>query len=230
MGLNSFVAMEPRPLPIFVLVDTSGSMRGQKINQVNLALRSMVTTLNEADDIRGRFQLCVISFGSDVTIVQDLADIDSLTIPELEAAGRTSMGKAFEVVKNLIEDRDTVSSRAYTPTIVLVSDGIPTDCPRAISESGAYAEWEPLSSLSMQGRSSKCQRLALGIGDDADVDMLKTFIGNPIIPLVKAKGAEKIAEFFNWVSMSTVARIKSVKPDNPEFVMPLYDLEDDSLF
>ena len=61
MGLDKFVAREPRPLPIFVLADTSGSMNGEKINELNLALREMLNALNNADDIRGKFQLSVIS-------------------------------------------------------------------------------------------------------------------------------------------------------------------------
>ena len=51
MGLNSYVAREPRALPIFILADTSGSMRGEKINELNLALREMLTALNDVDDI-----------------------------------------------------------------------------------------------------------------------------------------------------------------------------------
>ena len=128
MGLNNYVAREPRPLPIFVLADTSGSMRGEKINELNLALREMLVALNNADDIRGKFQLCVISFGNEVKIVQELQDIDQIILPELIAGGKTPMGQTFEVVKELIEDKNVVSSRAYTPTIVLISDGIPTDC------------------------------------------------------------------------------------------------------
>ena len=89
MGLNSYVAREPRPLPIFILADTSGSMRGEKINELNLALREMLTALNEADDIRGKFQLSVIAFGGDVRIIQPLEDIKGLSLVELTAAGNT---------------------------------------------------------------------------------------------------------------------------------------------
>ena len=76
MGLNSYVAREPRPLPIFILADTSGSMRGDKINQLNLAMREMLTALNAADDIRGTFQLCIISFGGEVKVVQVVKGVD----------------------------------------------------------------------------------------------------------------------------------------------------------
>ena len=105
MGLNSYVAREPRALPIFILADTSGSMRGEKISELNLALREMLTALKNVDDIRGKFQLCVIGFGGDVNVLQPLADIDGLQLPELNAAGNTPMGEAFDTVREMIEDR-----------------------------------------------------------------------------------------------------------------------------
>ena len=140
MGLNSYVAREPRALPIFVLADTSGSMRGEKINELNLALREMLRALNNVDDIRGKFQLCVISFGGEVKVEQPLEDIDKIYLSELSASGNTRMGTAFDVVRNLIEDRSVVSSRSYAPTIVLISDGIPTDCSESIFNNKKYAE------------------------------------------------------------------------------------------
>ena len=90
------ISATARPLPIFILADTSGSMRGEKINELNLALREMLNALNAADDIRGKFQLCVISFGKETEVLQPLADIEGLEIPELTAAGKTPMGQAFE--------------------------------------------------------------------------------------------------------------------------------------
>ena len=229
MGLDRFVAREPRPLPIFILADTSGSMRGEKINELNLALREMLNALNAADDIRGKFQLCVISFGKETEVLQPLADIEGLEIPELTAAGKTPMGQAFELVKGLIEDIETVSSRAYTPTIVLISDGIPTDCSEEMYRRKNYFDWEPLKELHQGERSSKCQRLALGIGEDADIDMLKAFIDNPEIPLIKIKDASGITKFFRWVTMSTVARMNSINPNETGIVAPVFDIDDEDI-
>lgn len=229
MGLDRFIAREPRPLPIFVLADTSGSMRGEKINELNLALREMLNVLNAADDIRGKFQLCVISFGREAEVLQPLADIEGLTLSELTAAGKTPMGEAFEMVKDMIEDRDTVSSRSYTPTIVLISDGIPTDCSEEMDRRKNYFDWEPLKELHQGERSSKCQRLALGIGEDANVEMLKAFIDNPDIPLIKTKDASGITKFFRWVTMSTVARMNSINPNETSVVAPVFDMDDEDI-
>lgn len=229
MGLNSYVAREPRPLPIFVLADTSGSMRGEKINELNLALREMLNTLNAADDIRGKFQLSVIAFGGDVKVLQPLADIEGLILTELSAAGNTSMGQAFEMVREMIEDRNVVSSRAYTPTIVLISDGLPTDCTEEMYRRKNYFDWEPLVDLHNGERSSKCQRMALGIGEDADIDMLKSFIDNPEIPVIKTKDASGITKFFRWVTMSTVARMTSINPNEISVVAPMFDIDGEDI-
>ena len=229
MNLDKFVAREPRPLPIFILADTSGSMAGEKINELNLALREMINTLKNIDDIRGKFQLSVITFGGDVKILQPLSDIINITLLELTASGNTPMGQAFYVVKEMIEDRTVVSSRAYTPTLVLISDGLPTDCTEEMYQRKNFSEWEPLKSLHSGERSSKCQRLALGIGEDADVEMLKAFIDNPEIPVIKTKDASGIARFFKWVTMSTVARISSVNPNITSKVTSLLDIADEDI-
>jgi len=222
MSLQDFVSKEPRALPIFILADKSGSMSGEKINELNIALREMLTTLKNVDDIRGKFQLAIIGFGGNVEIIQTLADITEINLRELSADGQTPMGEAFDVLSKMLADKDCVSSRAYTPTIVLISDGQPTDF---LSNSNNYLEWEPLKKLQSGDRSRKCQRLAMGIGDDANIDMLKTFINNSEIPVIKAKDASGISAFFRWVTMSTINRMNSVNPNLIALPPPVFDID-----
>ena len=229
MGLNSYVAREPRALPIFVLADASGSMRGEKINELNLALREMQNALRNVDDIRGKFQLCVISFGNTVNVEQPLADINEINLPELTASGNTPMGEAFDMVREMIENREIVSSRSYAPTIVLISDGIPTDCSEEIYQSKKYDDWEPLVNLHSGERTSKSQRLALGIGVDADYGMLKKFINNSEIPVIKSNDATGITKFFKWVTMSTITRMNSVNPNATSTVAPVFDMDEEDI-
>lgn len=229
MGLNSYVAREPRALPIFVLADASGSMRGEKINELNLALREMQNALRNVDDIRGKFQLCVISFGNTVNVEQPLADINEINLPELTASGNTPMGEAFDMVREMIENREIVSSRSYAPTIVLISDGIPTDCSEEIYQSKKYDDWEPLVNLHSGERTAKSQRLALGIGVDADYGMLKKFINNSEIPVIKSNDATGITKFFKWVTMSTIARMNSVNPNATSTVAPVFDIDEEDI-
>ena len=229
MKLSNFVSKEPRSLPIFILADTSGSMMGEKINELNLALRQMITEFQNVDEIRGKFQLSIITFGSTVNVIQPLADIESIHLSELSAGGRTPMGAAFETVTAMIEDKAVVPSRAYTPTIVLVSDGVPTDCPQECYLSGNYSNWDLLNKLKCSERSRKCQRLALAIGNDADVKMLREFIGNEETPLIKAHNVQGISKFFKWVTMSTIARMSSVNPDIVQSSNVVFDIEDEDI-
>lgn len=78
-------------------------------------------------------------------------------------------------------------------------------------------------------RSSKCQRMALGIGEDADIDMLKSFIDNPEIPVIKTKDASGITKFFRWVTMSTVARMTSINPNEISVVAPMFDIDGEDI-
>jgi len=65
--------------------------------------------------------------------------------------------------------------RDYRPAIVLLSDGAPTD------------DWEqPLNDFISNGRSSKCDRMAVAIGS-ADESVLKKFIAGCENPLFYAQ-------------------------------------------
>ncbi|MDR0453603.1 MAG: VWA domain-containing protein [Deferribacteraceae bacterium] len=226
MSLNDFVLKEPRALPIFILADTSGSMNGEKINELNLALREMTYALKNVDDIRGKFQLAVVGFGGEVSIVQQLADIGTVSIAEMSANGNTPMGEAFDIVCAMINDKNIVNSRSYTPTLVLISDGQPTDF---MSNNRNYLDWEPLKKLHTGIRSAKCQRLAMGIGADADMEMLKAFVKNPEIPVIKANNASGITAFFRWVTMSAILRLNSVNPNVASVVAPVFDFDSEDI-
>ena len=128
MGLNDFTITKERALPIFVLADTCGSMTGEKIQAVNKAINDMINTLRNVDDIRGVFKLSIITFGGDkVEVQQQPTDVHEIQFQELTASGKTPMGEAIKEMAKMIEDRSVVKSSDYLPTVVLLSDGYPTD-------------------------------------------------------------------------------------------------------
>ena len=113
------------------------------------------------------------------------------------------MGAAFDLVRELIEDREVVPGRAYTPAVVLVSDGMPND------------EWQvPLAALHASTRASRAQRFALGIGEDADATVLQKFLADPEGRVFGAHDARQIQSFFRWVTMSIAQRSRSAQPDS----------------
>src|SRR5690242_7581755 len=126
---ENFTERTPRPLPVVVLADTSGSMTQEnKIGVLNRSLREMVASLAREDDVAGEIQLAVITFGGDTAVLhQPLLPVGGLDLAELSAGGRTPMGAAFAAAASMLDDTDVVPHRSYQPTIVLVSDGRPTD-------------------------------------------------------------------------------------------------------
>jgi uncharacterized protein YegL len=238
---SKFTTPKAKPLPVFLLLDGSGSMNevvdpenvrrtGEtcqndgrtwelveggttKIQILNDAVRRMVDSFAAEERMETEFLVSSITFGDQV--LQHLAPCASSSMQwtDMKADGLTAMGAAFSLVKKLIEDKNVVPSRAYRPTVVLVSDGLPTD------------EWEhSLESLITEGRSSKCFFMAMGIGDNPGVKVLERFTsqtpvlaevnGSPVRNTVfQAKDAEKIHEFFRKVTMSVTTRSKSQNPN-----------------
>jgi uncharacterized protein YegL len=137
-------------------------------------------------------------------------------LEQLGATGGTPMGGAVLLAKELSEDKNRTPSRAYRPLVVLVSDGAPTD------------DWQsPLKDFVASGRSSKCDRMAMGIGEDAFREpaksMLETFVQGTKNEVFHAEQASEIDQFFKFVTMSTVARSRSV---DPNVVLPIELVQD----
>lgn len=230
MGLNDFTITKERALPIFILADTSGSMAGEKIQAVNIAIRDMISTLRNVNDIRGVFKICIITFGGDkVTIQQYPTDVRKIEFIELEAAGKTPMGKAISVVAELVENQEIVHSNDYLPTIVLLSDGYPTDFPGGRNATiDEYMIWEPIVNMQQGERSKKCMRVAMSVDEGTDTAMLKAFLNNGTEPML-AIDAEDIAKMFKWLTMSTISRMSSINPDDVRSFLKFDDNEDDDV-
>lgn len=218
--LKQFQVTAPRPLPVIVLADISGSMADEgKIEALNLALNDMVKAFSQQSRIRAEIQVGLITFGGeDANAHLPLVAAHQVThLASLKAEGATPLGKALALATRLLEDRELIPARAYRPVLVLVSDGLPTD------------DWEPaFAALCASERAEKATRFAMAIGSDADEGMLKRFANDREAPLFKAGNARDIHRFFRAVTMSVA--IKSQSP-NPNQSMPLVipDLPDDEL-
>ncbi len=202
--LKEFAAPAARPLPVIVLADVSGSMEaGGKIQALNLAVREMVATFKDEDDLRAEIHVAVVTFGADVASVHTpLARAAEVAWVDMPARGSTPMGAAFQRALAMLEDRAVIPSRAYRPTLVLLSDGQPTDDWRA-----------PLDALLASERGSKAFRMALAIGADADASVLAAFLANPEARVFRADEARQIRRFFRLVSMSVTSRSRSANPN-----------------
>ena len=203
---KQFTTQAPRRLPVIVLADVSGSMSVDgKIETLNRALREMLNSFQDEDDVRAKIYVSVVTFnGNAATLHQPLLIADEVIWQDMTAAGKTPMGSAFSLVKEMLEDKEQIASRDYRPTLVLVSDGIPTD------------DWRsPLKELLDSPRASKAVRLAMGIGAEADNEPLQAFIANQDtqLPVFQADEASQIRQFFRFVTLSVTSRSKSATPN-----------------
>lgn len=214
--LQQFTHAAPRPLPVILLVDISGSMSvNGKIETLNKAVSEMIGTFRDEDGAAAQIQVAVITFGGeDAQLQTPLTPAENLAWTDMSASGRTPMGSAFQMTADMIEDREKISARAYRPTLVLVSDGMPTD------------EWkQPLQNLLSSPRASKATRFALAIGEDAYRDTLDQFVGDSPHGVFEADQARQIHKFFKWVTMSVTSRTRSTNPNQP-ITVNLDDVDD----
>ncbi len=208
--LKDFTQSRPRPFPLILLADVSGSM-GQdgKIEALNQAVREMISALAAEENARAEIEVCVITFGGAARLHTPLQAARSVAWADMQAGGGTPMGAAMLLAADLINDEQKVPSRAYRPTVLLVSDGIPTD------------DWQAgLRRLTKEGRAQKADRMAFAIGGDADEKMLQEFLADPAKKVFRAEDARRIPDFFRFVTMSVASRSRSA---NPNVVPPIKD-------
>lgn len=213
--LREFTSTAARPLPVIFLLDVSGSMAEEgKINVLNQSMRDMLATFSKSDDLRAEIHIAVITFGGEARLHAPLQPAARLEWQDFVAEGGTPMGAAMSLAADLIEDKEAIPGRAYRPTVVLVSDGHPTD-----QFSTA------LDKIAGQGRAQKADRMALAIGSDADVDLLRRFVSNPERTVFLAADARRIKDFFQLVTMSVAARSRSISPNDVPKLQDPFNLD-----
>lgn len=198
-AFNDFVIQDARPLPVLLLADVSGSMADDgKIQSLNAAVRDMLQTFARADEGTAEIHVAVIVFGARTGLHLPLQPASQVKWVDLEAGGLTPLGVALEAAIQVIE---SIPRRAYRPTVLLVSDGQPTD------------DWEePFRKFTEEGRTAKVDRYALGIGVDADFFMLDRF-GSDARKAFKAADARQMRQFFRFVSQTVTVRSTSANPN-----------------
>ena len=177
-GFEQVTIQDARPLPVIILADTSGSMQENgKIEALNVALKDMLLSFGQQSSLGAEIYVGVITFGGEVKCLyspKPACQFEPQTMGELTADGGTPFGKAIQLVKELLEDKNTIPSRSYRPMIVAISDGYPTDA------------WEiALEEFFKSERASKTIRVAMAIGPDADEAMLKKFVNKRSMGLLR---------------------------------------------
>lgn len=120
-----------RRLPVYLLLDCSGSMVGEPIAAINTGLQAFVSAMNEDPQALETVWVSVIAFSSVAEQVTPLMDVVEFRPPSLEPEGATALGEALEVLQECIaaEVRHTTAEQKgdWRPMAFLFTDGEPTD-------------------------------------------------------------------------------------------------------
>lgn len=184
-------SLAKRPLQFIWIADCSGSMSGRKIETLNLAIREAIKPMQDVADENPNAEVLVralkFSDGAHWHISQP-TEIHSFKWPELDADGVTDMGDALRMLADAMKV-ENMPQRGLPPVLVLISDGQPTD-----DFAGG------LKALLDQPWGIKAVRMAVAIGDDADLDVLQKFIGNSEVKPVVAHNVQDLVKKIKWVS------------------------------
>lgn len=185
---------EPR-CPCLLLLDTSTSMSGRRINELNAGLETFASQLTSDGLAAKRVEVAVLSFGP-VHLQSDFTTAENFTAPVLQANGATPMGDAICTGLDLIEQRKQLYRQQgisyYRPWVFLITDGQPTD------------NWKDAAARISSGEEAKSfSFFAVGI-EDANMDVLAQISARQPLLL---RGLE-FSSLFTWLSnsMSSVSR------------------------
>lgn len=196
---------EPR-CPCVLLLDTSGSMGGMPIAQLNEGVRTFKQELLQDPLATKRVEVAVITFGP-VTVQTGFHTVPNFYTQELEASGDTPMGAAIATAIDLVKKRKKEYKEGgisyYKPWIILITDGAPTD------------EWAGAATQVHDGEAAKSFAFfAIGV-EGASMDILKRIsVRSPL----KLKGL-MFREFFMWLSAS-MKMVSSKNPGNAINLLP----------
>lgn len=192
----SLDTMNPAPrCPVVLLLDTSGSMCGAPINELNAGLRQFIMETANDEAASMSVELEVITFDCSANVAMPftpIADVDRNPAP-LVASGSTCMGEALRMAKHELQQRRQLYRKngisSYRPWVVLMTDGEPDP------------GWEQAArEMRKLGETGKIQYIGIEIGDNANHSTMCQILPSEPGP-VKLQGL-RFKQFFRWLTDS----------------------------
>lgn len=195
-----------RRLPVYLLLDTSGSMSGEPIEAVKNGMQVLVSTLRQDPYALETAFLSVITFESSAKQMAPLTELATFQAPNLAASGTTALGEALDLLAQKISS-EVITTTAevkgdWKPLIFVMTDGEPTD------------DWQK--GLQALKKVKTGAIIACAAGPSANTNVLKQ-ITEIVVQLDTADSAT-IKAFFQWVSASVSTGSQKVDSGQKEVV------------
>ena len=193
-------------VPVCLCLDTSGSMFGKPIQELNDGVRMFYDAIKEDETALYAAEICIVTFGGcDAKCLTDFTNLElQHDAPVLTADGLTPMGEAVNLGLDLLERRkNEYKSKGvdyYQPWLVLMTDGAPNGDPNELERA--------IKRTVEMVNSKKLTIFPIGIGSVADMDTLSRFSPQRMPLHLKEM---RFKEFFQWLSQS-VARTSMSMP------------------
>lgn len=198
--------------PVALVLDTSGSMSGQPIEQLNAGIRLFINEVKRDDLARWSVDLAVYTAGGSADCIQSFIGVEQIAgFAPLDASGGTPLGQATRMALDDLEARkksyrDT-GVPYYQPWLVLISDGAPD-----------YGWQDAARRASALSAERKLVSLPIGV-QGADLDVLSQFSSKPAVAL----DGLKFRELFQWLSASMARVSASTSSDDASVQLPSMD-------
>ena len=194
---------------IIFVVDTSGSMKGDRINNLNTIMYRLINNFYSLFKVKEcvKIRLSVLTYSSDVEWVYDkclVKDAD-YSWTHLVASGLTNFGQALSKLRSYFSFDEGIHANldnAFLPLIIFMSDGAPTD------------NWEqPLKMIQRNQYFEKSCKRVIAIGDDASIEVLSQLSFNEIVRISGENDMdyaidEIISDYMNEIASGRMPLIK----------------------
>ncbi|MFG5382315.1 vWA domain-containing protein [Yoonia sp. R2-816] len=181
-----------RRLPVYILLDTSGSMRGEPIHAVNNSMQVLLSTLRQDPHALDTVHIGLITFDLEARVMQELTPLDAFPQVTLETpnSGPTFLGEALKLVQQKVKSEVRVGSDEgkgdWAPLLFVMTDGKPSD---------TMVFNEQVEAIKSAGFAAM---VGCGAGPSADVTALKRFCTS--VAMLDTLDGPGFEQFFKWVS------------------------------